>query len=50
MDLRAFKPCCKKTAIQAFLQQIMALHKMYAKHPLTYDVVAFNGKIFFMLP
>ena len=76
MDLRAFKPCCKKTAIQAFLQdsyyligclscgtcfsithdfqhflqQIMASHKMNTKHPLSYDVVAFNGKILFMLP
>ena len=76
MDLRAFKPCCKKTAIQAFLQdsyyligchscgtcfsithdfqhflqQIMASHKINIKYPLTYDVVAFNGKTFFMLP
>jgi hypothetical protein len=28
----------------------MASHKMNAKYPFTYDVGAFNGKIFFMLP
>lgn len=76
MRVRSFKPCCKKAAIQAFLQdnyyllgcrfcgtcfsithdfqhflqQIMASQKMNAKYPFTYDVVAFNGKIFFMLP
>ena len=76
MDLRPFKPCCKKTAIQAFLQdsyyligchfcgtcfslthdsqhflqQIMASHKMNPKHPLNYDVMAFNRQIIFMLP
>ena len=50
MHGRQFKPCCKKTAIQAFFQQIMASHKMNAKYPLTYDVMAFNGKVFFMLP
>jgi hypothetical protein len=28
----------------------MPSHKMNAKYPFTYDVVALNGKIFFMLP
>ncbi|NQU02949.1 MAG: hypothetical protein HQ589_02225 [Syntrophaceae bacterium] len=76
MDLRAFKPCRRKPAIQAFLQdtyyligchfcgtcfsithdfqhflqQIMASHEMTAKHPLNYDVMAFNRQIIFMLP
>ena len=76
MNVRPFKTCCKKTAIQAFMdntyyligcqfcgtsfsithdlqhfiQQILDGHKMNSPYPPTYDVVAFNGQIIFMLP